>query len=204
MKNMPEQGAAAVSNRQINLSGASGGFAAEVSRRAKTSVGLCWHCLVCAAACPFLAPMGYPPVGVLRLVQLGQEKAALESASIWGCVGCHSCSDACPNSIDVAAIMDVLREMAMERGVKNPAGDILSFHQEVVSSIAKYGRTHKLSIMMKYKLGNRDFFSDAAMGTKMLLKGKLDLFPSRVSDTAALKRLFEAENGKEDSCKGKK
>jgi len=44
----------------------------------------------------------------------------------------------------------------------------------VLGSIERYGRTHKLEIMLRYKLKTRDLISDWTVGMKMLAKRKLD------------------------------
>jgi hypothetical protein len=61
----------------------------------------------------------------------------------------------------------------------------------VIDSIARYGRTHKLEIMMRYKLSEKDFFSDMDLGLKMLSKRKLDLMPSKVKDRKQVQDLFK-------------
>jgi heterodisulfide reductase subunit C len=135
--------------------------------------------------------MTYRPNGVIRLLQLGQVREALQSSDIWYCIGCNTCSMVCPQAIDIAAFMDVMRQMALEEGVPLAEPDILAFHREVVGSIHRYGRTHKLEIMMRYKLGRFDLLSDIDLGLKMLAKRKLDLLPSKISDRRAIKRIFE-------------
>lgn len=164
-------------------------FAAEVQRRSGVNVGLCWHCKCCAGGCPFSESMDYFPNQIIRLVQLGMVEAALSSSAIWICVGCHTCSSECPQAIDMAAVMDALRQMAREDGVAEET-DILNFHHEVLNSIYRYGRTHKLEIMMRYKLQKRDWLTDMNVGLRMLSKRKLDLLPSRIKDRDVVRQLF--------------
>jgi heterodisulfide reductase subunit C len=135
--------------------------------------------------------MTYRPSGIIRLIQLGMVREALESADIWYCFGCNTCSTVCPQAIDIAALMDTLREMAVAQGVAIAEPEILNFHQEVVNSIRRYGRTHKLEIMLRYKIRQRDLFSDIDLGLKMLAKRKLDLRPSRVNEMESINFLFE-------------
>ena len=52
----------------------------------------------------------------------------------------------------MASVMDALRQTAIAEGVKIAEPHILNFHKEVVNSIRRHGRTHKLEIMMRYKL----------------------------------------------------
>ena len=174
-----------------NLSNAvDSNFLNEVVLRSGVNISRCWHCLCCGSGCPFAADMDYLPNAILRLVQFGLKQEALESSAIWICVGCHTCSMACPQAIDMAAVMDTLREMALESGVKVGEPDILKFHNEVLKSIHRYGRTHKLAIMMRYKLWKRDWLSDLDVGLQMLSKRKLDLMPSTVHDLEEIRNLF--------------
>lgn len=151
----------------------------------------CMQCRTCANGCPFLSGMDYGPNQVLRLIQMGMEKQALESSTIWVCVGCNTCTGMCPMAIDIPAVMDVLRHRAIKKGVKIAEPDILKFHEEVLNSVQKYGRTHKLEIMMRYKLRTRDLLSDMGMGLKLLRKRKLDLTPSKIKDMAAIEKIFK-------------
>ena len=164
----------------------------KVVGRAGTDIRRCFHCQSCGGGCPVSQAMAYRPNGVIRLLQLGRVREALQSSDIWYCIGCNTCSMACPQAIDIAAFMDVMRQMALEEGVPPAEPDILAFHREVVGSIHKYGRTHKLEIMMRYKLRQFDMFSDLDLGLKMLTKRKLDLLPSKIADQGIMKRIFEA------------
>jgi heterodisulfide reductase subunit C len=152
----------------------------------------CFHCQSCGGGCPVSHAMTYRPNGIIRLIQLGLVREALQSSDIWLCIGCNTCSMVCPQAIDIAALMDVMRHMAIEEGVTLAEPDILAFHKEVVNSIHKYGRTHKLEIMLRYKIRQLDMFSDFDVGLKMLAKRKLDLRPSKISDRKVMNRIFEA------------
>ena len=81
--------------------------------------------------------------------------------------------------------------MALAEGVDTPEPDVLSFHREVLSSIERYGRTHKLEIMFRYKLRKFDLLSDINVGMRMLAKRKLDLRPSRVKAIEEISQLFK-------------
>jgi heterodisulfide reductase subunit C len=127
-------------------------------------------------------------------VQLGLRKEALECSTIWVCVACNTCSIQCPMAIDIAAVMDALRSMAVKDGIRIAEPDILNFHREVINSIERYGRTHKLEIMMRYKIRSRNWFQDMDIGLKMMAKRKLDLRPSRVRAIGELAGIFVGEN----------
>jgi heterodisulfide reductase subunit C len=166
----------------------------ELARSCGVDFNACYHCRCCGNGCPFLESMDFPPNSVIRLLQLGQIEEALTSRTIWTCVGCNTCSMQCPMAIDIPALMDSLRQMALERKVAIAEPDVVDFHKAVLDSIARYGRTHKLEIMMRYKLKTRTFLQDWQVGLKMLAKRKLDLTPSRVKSLSVVQALINDEN----------
>jgi heterodisulfide reductase subunit C len=133
------------------------------------------------------------PNRVLRLVQLGMQDHALRCSTIWACVGCNTCSIQCPMAIDIPAVMDALRHLAIAQGVSIAEPDVLAFHREVLRSVAKYGRTHKLEIMLRFKLKTRNYFGDLQTGMRMLAKRKLDLGPSKIKNINEIKKLFNTK-----------
>ena len=184
----------AISAEIVNLSQTDTGFAGEVIRRSGVEINKCWHCQTCAGGCPFVRAMDYAPNRVIRMVQLGLRKEALESSGIWICVGCNTCSIQCPNCIDIPAVNDALRQMAIAEGVVIAEPNILNFHQAVLQSIQRHGRTHKLEVMMRYKLKKHDWFGDMAVGMKMFAKRKLEILPSKSKNIAEIKRLFDQKS----------
>jgi heterodisulfide reductase subunit C len=116
-------------NNLIDLNGMDTRFGAEVKQRSGVNFYACWHCKSCVNGCPFSQAMDYPPNGIIRLVQLGQKQQSLQSSTIWICVGCNTCSIQCPNAIDIPAINDTLREIAIEEGVAVAEPDIYNLHR---------------------------------------------------------------------------
>jgi len=160
----------------------------------------CFHCRCCGSGCPFIKAMDQPPNAIIRMLQFGMLDEALASSTIWVCVACNTCAMECPMAIDIPALMDQLRHLALEKGITVAEPDVLKFHQTVVDSISRYGRTHKLEIMMRYKLTTRRWLQDTQVGLKMLSKRKLDLLPSRVKQMDAIKAIFKPST--KDSSNG--
>ena len=106
-------------------------------------------------------------------------------------MGCHTCSTNCPLAIDMSSIMDTLRQIAIRDNACVAEPYIYTFHQEVMNSIERYGRTHKLEIMFRYKLIKRDWFKDMDIGLRMLAKRKLDFLPSKVKHIHDIKTIFD-------------
>jgi heterodisulfide reductase subunit C len=165
-------------------------LAAEVRERSGAELSRCYQCGSCGNGCPFVQAMDYTPHQVLRLVQFGMRAEVLACKSIWVCVGCHTCSSQCPMGIDIAAVMDSLRLMAVEAGVAIGKPNIIDFHEEVLRSLERYGRAHKLGIMLGYKRQTGRWLRDLDVGLKMLAKSKLDLTPSRVRALQEISDLF--------------
>lgn len=179
-------------NAAIKIDNLDRSFRERVEKLSGTSTSICFHCTGCSGGCPFGDLMDYHPNHINRLVQLGMKDEAIKSSSIWICIGCHTCSVNCPQDVDIPAIMDSLRHIAIEEGVEIAEPAIYNFHKEVVKSIKKYGRTHKLEIMMRYKAATKSgLFDDVNVGLKMLLKRKLDLTPSKIKNREDLKKIFE-------------
>ena len=97
-------------------------------------------------------------------------------------------------AIDIPALMDRLRHLALEQGIAAAEPDVLKFHQTVLDSISRYGRTHKLEIMMRYKLTTRRWLQDTQVGLRMLAKRKLDLLPSRVKQMDAIRAIYQSSS----------
>jgi heterodisulfide reductase subunit C len=158
----------------------------------------CFHCRCCGSGCPFIEAMDRPPNNVIRLLQFGLLQEALSSSTIWVCVACNTCSMQCPMAIDIAALMDRLRQLALKKAVAAAEPDVLKFHRTVLDSIARYGRAHKLDIMMRYKVTTRHWLQDWQLGLRMLAKRKLDLLPSRVQRIDEIKALYASSA--QDAC----
>ncbi|MCG8471568.1 MAG: 4Fe-4S dicluster domain-containing protein [Desulfobacterales bacterium] len=165
-------------------------FIREVTRRSGTLHSRCYNCLACTSGCQFAHIMDRKPHEMIRLAQLGLKNEALSASAPWLCVGCNTCSMECPNGINIPAVMDAMRELAIIRG-KIPEPDIYNFHKEILGSVKRYGRTHKLEIMMRYKLVTRDFFSDMDLGLRMLSRRKLHILPSRIRHLRDIRTLFK-------------
>ena len=161
-----------------------------VNHISRQNINMCWHCWTCGGGCPFSGHMDLLPNQVIRLIQMGKGEDALRCNTIWLCVGCHTCSSQCPNSIDVAAVMDALRQLALRDGIAAPEMDIFRFHKYIYGSIERHGRLNKLAAMVQFKVGSGRLFSDLQSGLKMITRGKLELLPQKIADRDQLDRIF--------------
>jgi heterodisulfide reductase subunit C len=159
-----------------------------VARR--VPVNACYQCTRCSAGCPMLSFMDLPPHRVIRMLQWGLDREVLESRSIWMCASCQTCTSRCPNEIEIAHLMDVLRQESRERGVTCPERAVEKFHNAFVKEIRR-GRVHELSLIMRYKFATGRFVADARLGGAMFLRGRLRILPPRLRRDRAVRRLFD-------------
>ena len=134
---------------------------------------------------------------VMRLLHLGVEQEVLESEAIWLCASCEACTSRCPMDIDIAAVMDTLRMMAVERGVAIPNKQSRAFGQAFLNSVSRFGRVFELGTVIDYKLRTLDLFSDIDKAQTMVTKGKLSLLPKRSGGAAQARQVIERSETEE-------
>jgi heterodisulfide reductase subunit C len=154
------------------------------------NINTCIQCYSCASVCPFFEFMGNAPHHLIRMIQYGLRDEVLRSPAIWICVGCHTCSSQCPAAIDLVEVMDTLRHLALKEKNNIPEYDVVNFHEQLVNSISRHGRTHKLEIMLGYKLKSGGWFDDMDVGLQMFKKRKLDILPHNIKDLSEIKKMF--------------
>lgn len=150
----------------------------------------CFQCQKCSAGCPVAFAMDYKPNQIMQMVLLGMRERVLSCKTIWLCASCYTCSTRCPNEIDIAKVMDWLRQIALQKGVTPAEKEVSLFHAAFLHSIRTHGRVHELGMMVRYKMKTGKFFDDFKLGWKMFTKGKLKLFPSRVNKKKEISGLF--------------
>ena len=89
-------------------------FKAKVAELSGENINLCFQCGACSSGCPLTEEMDILPSKVMRLVQLGSDEA-LGSKTIWVCSTCFNCEVRCPRGIDVANVMEALRQLMMRK-----------------------------------------------------------------------------------------
>jgi len=72
----------------------------------------CYQCGKCSATCPVVDSMDMAPNKVIRLVQTGDVEV-LNQHTFWVCAACFTCSARCPRSVDIAKIMEGLRNVKL-------------------------------------------------------------------------------------------
>lgn len=151
-------------------------FIKQIARDSEQDPALCYQCGNCTAGCPYTFVYDIPVHKIMRLLQAGQKQAILSSHSLWLCATCESCTTRCPNNIDVARIMDVLRHMARREGYVTEK-QVKQFNDGFLHSVQKHGRVFELGTLMRYVARSGRFWTDAELGPKVLAKGKIAVRP---------------------------
>jgi len=154
----------------------------------------CYQCQKCSAGCPVAFAMDYKPNQIMQMVSLGMKERVLSCKTIWVCASCYTCSTRCPNDIDIAGVMDWLRQSALQEGVTPAEKEVPIFHAAFLDSIRTYGRVHELSMMARYKIKSGKLWDDFKLGWKMFTKGKLKLLPSGVKRKKEVRELFASSS----------
>jgi heterodisulfide reductase subunit B len=77
----------------------------------------CFQCGTCTSDCPIARFSDtYRPRTIIRMAQLGLKDRALKNDTIWLCTACFTCTDRCPQGVEVASVIRVLRNLAAENG----------------------------------------------------------------------------------------
>lgn len=146
----------------------------------------CYQCGKCTAGCPIAADMDMPPNQVIRLLQLGLVERAFNSSTAWLCASCETCTTRCPREVDLAAVMDAVRNVALREGIRPPERAVSFFNRVFLSIIKRYGRVFEMELIGTFNTGTFNFFKDVTKAPKLLLKGRLKFWPSLAGrDTCA-------------------
>jgi heterodisulfide reductase subunit C len=157
-------------------------------------ISACFQCEKCTNGCPLTFAMDLAPHCVIHSIQLGLVDEVIDSDTIWVCASCETCTTRCPNDIDIAHVMDTLRQMSLKKGVKTSQQRVPIFHEAFLSTVRRFGRMHEATMVLTYALkaeGVIGVRKQVGMGLEMLRKGKIKLLPSRLKAGKQVKEIFK-------------
>jgi heterodisulfide reductase subunit C len=154
-------------------------------------LNLCYQCRKCTSGCPVSGMAKCPPSEMMRRLHLDLGDELLDSDILWMCVSCETCSARCPMGIDVAAVMDALRKIALERGAARSEGNVPLFNKAFLKTVEVFGRTYDIAMIAAYKLGSRKLMADTEKFPTMLAKRKIALLPPTGADRKMVRRIFK-------------
>ena len=152
-------------------------LAKELVKESGQNPTLCYQCKKCTAGCPLSDEMDLTPNQVLRALQFGQLDKVLRSKTIWVCAACQTCTMRCPQSIDIAGIMDSLKVIAQRRGIPSPIPAVSLFVKATMRNIKLYGRMHEATMTAEMNLRLKQPTREIGLAKRLMQKGRLRILP---------------------------
>ena len=165
-------------------------FIKEVENESGQRISACYQCGNCTAGCPCASVYDLQVNQIMRALQLGQKDLILSSKSIWRCLTCSTCSARCPNNIDVALVMDVLRKKAAAAGHVQDK-PVQTFWKFFLLMLRRFGRSWELGTMGAYMLRSGRVTTDVDLAPQALAKRKLPFLPHNMSGNPHVAAIFQ-------------
>jgi|LQYC01.1.fsa_nt_gi heterodisulfide reductase subunit C len=175
-------------------------FLKEVESLSREKVSVCYQCRKCSNGCPVTFAMDFLPNQLMHAIKMGLRDEILGSSTPWVCASCQTCTTRCPNDIDIAHVMDTLRQLSVQEKTVNKERNAPIFHQVFLDSIWRRGRVYELGMVQTYTLKSGEFknkmakgelMNDLKLGWAMLTKGKLPLLPKSIRRVKEVRNIFK-------------
>ncbi|HHE51577.1 MAG TPA: heterodisulfide reductase [Candidatus Acetothermia bacterium] len=89
----------------------------------------CYQCRMCSAGCPMAEEMDLLPNQVLHALQV-KDPEVMSANSMWICASCYTCQVRCPKGVDLAKVMEAMRQIYLRKRMDHVSLDGLS-HREI-------------------------------------------------------------------------
>src|SRR4030042_7157321 len=160
-----------------------------VERISGVHIGECLQCKKCSNGCPVAGIARIGPAETIRRLQLNTDDESFESDLIWMCVSCETCYARCPMKIDMSAIMDALRILAVRKTTSQLKENVHIFNKSFLKTVRLFGRTYDLGMIAAYKAGTSSYLQDTDKIPLLLGKRKIAFLPSFKGDKKYTKRI---------------
>ena len=90
-------------------------FVAKVEELSGQNLLACYQCGKCSAGCPAVSDMDILPNQIIRYAQLGFKEELKQSKSIWICASCFTCNARCPKGINIAEVIEAIRQILLRK-----------------------------------------------------------------------------------------
>jgi len=99
----------------------------------------CFQCGTCTSDCPIARfNEKYRPRKIIRMAQLGLKDKIVESDFLWLCASCFTCTDRCPQGVEVASVIRALKNIAAKEGF------IPQIFKTQLSNVIKTGYVYRI------------------------------------------------------------
>jgi len=90
-------------------------FVGKVEELSGQNLLACYQCGKCSAGCPAVSEMDILPNQIIRYAQLGFKDELMRSKSIWICASCFTCNARCPKGINIAEVIEAVRQILLRK-----------------------------------------------------------------------------------------
>ncbi len=90
-------------------------FVVKVQELSGQNLLACYQCGKCSAGCPAISEMDILPNQIIRYAQLGFKDELLRSKAIWICASCMTCNARCPKGINIAEVIEAIRQILLRK-----------------------------------------------------------------------------------------
>ncbi|MEW6717194.1 MAG: 4Fe-4S dicluster domain-containing protein [Chloroflexota bacterium] len=142
----------------------------------------CIQCGTCSGTCPVAEFMDQTPRRLIGMINANLKEKVLDCNTYWFCASCYHCTVRCPANIDIAEVMYAIKRYSIwhkqyKEGLVGPV-----FSETFVKTIVKSGRSYEpvLAPSYMFSFGPKEFFQEAMMATKMMLRGRIPVLPPRI------------------------
>jgi len=145
--------------------------------QASSPAATCSDCGACNLVCPVAERMDLKPGDLVAARQAGDAERAAACSSIWECLDCRRCTNACGSGIDVYGCVQELRAHALKgAGPDNKYARYLRAFQEIVAQRGRFSL---------FRCWRKAGFPEGAKGLALyrLMKGAPKLFTRKVDIT---------------------
>jgi heterodisulfide reductase subunit C len=92
------------------------------------NVFACYQCGMCSSGCPLAEEMDRLPSSIIRGLQV-DDPSVLESNAMWICASCLACEVRCPKGVDLAKLMEALRQLYLRKSLDRVSIDGMTREQ---------------------------------------------------------------------------
>jgi len=161
----------------------------------------CIQCGTCSATCPLSHYMDYTPRKIIAMVRSGFRDEVLNSATIWLCASCYSCSVECPKGIKITDVMYALKREAMINNIipKHIPTPVLA--KEFFHQILAHGRNNEVQLITRFYLLTKPWkmLKKARIGFKLWRVGRLSFFEKGVKYKKLLHQYLTSVEQREEA-----
>jgi len=107
----------------------------KISELSGQNIHICMQCGTCSGSCPMWEEAGFSIRKIMHLAKFGMEEKLGNLNTFWLCASCHTCTVRCPRGIDIARVMEALRQLTLRKNInfiepsKIPAEKIKEYPQ---------------------------------------------------------------------------